>query len=404
MRYDRWLIAAAAVAVLAVAGCSSGSSSSATTGTGTAKGTPVTIGVICDCTGTYGSTINAGTEVAEAWAKTVNASGGIDGHPVELTVDDDASNPGTSVTAAESLISAHVDAILDESVLDAAWEKAADAAKIPVIGGNLNSELFFADPNFYPAGGTNDATAASMVALAKQAGSDNLGVLYCAEAPSCAELVPVVKSIAVKDGMTLPYAAAISATAPNYTAQCVAAKQAGVKALFVAGEGQQLVTVATDCAQQDYHPAYLEAGAGFGGAVSGNADVANTLWITFPILPYFTSDAATAAMNTAVDKYYPGLRTNTTEWTGFAAQGWVAGQLIARAITASGVSSSTTMTAADMTKGLQAVNGTTLGGWTSPLTFAAGKDHPVDCWFAVKFNGGSPVALNGGKATCLSGS
>jgi branched-chain amino acid transport system substrate-binding protein len=408
MRRRRWLTAAAIAAALAVAGCSSGGSSSGgpaggSPGAAAAAGTAITIGVICDCTGVYGATINAGAEVAQAWAKTVNAAGGLGGHQVQLTVDDDASNPATSVSDAQSLISAHVAAILDLSVLDAAWQKQVDAANIPVIGGNLNSQLFFADPNWYPAGGTNDATAESMVELAKQAGSANIGVFYCAEAPSCAQLVPVIKQLAASRGLASPYSAAISATAPNYTAQCVAAKQAGVGALFVAGEGNELVHVASDCAQQNYHPAFLEAGAGYGPAVSGNAAVTSSLWISFPITPYCASTPAVTAMNTAVDKYYPGLRTSAAQWTEFAAQGWAAGELIAQAVTAAGVPAGRAVTGAGLAKGLQSIQGTAVDGWTPPLTFTAGKPHPVDCWYAAKFASGSPSMLNGGKAVCLSG-
>ena len=36
------------------------------------------------------------TEIYQAWAKTVNASGGINGHPVQLIVRDDGSSPATS--------------------------------------------------------------------------------------------------------------------------------------------------------------------------------------------------------------------------------------------------------------------------------------------------------------------
>lgn len=42
------------------------------------------------------------------------------------------------------------------------------------------------------------------------------------------------------------YSGSISATAPNYTAQCVAAAQAGADGLFPA-DGMTVVRVADDC-------------------------------------------------------------------------------------------------------------------------------------------------------------
>jgi branched-chain amino acid transport system substrate-binding protein len=71
--------------------------------------------------------------VTNAWANTVNASGCLAGRPVQLTVDDDGGTPGTSVSDATTRIGAHLDVILDESPLDAAWTANAIAAHIPVV-------------------------------------------------------------------------------------------------------------------------------------------------------------------------------------------------------------------------------------------------------------------------------
>jgi branched-chain amino acid transport system substrate-binding protein len=116
MRKRRWLIAVLIAVSLAAAACGSSSSggSSPLAGSSSAPGgTPVRIGLICSCPGAFGSSIVPAAQAAQAWPKTTNASGGISGNPIALTVDDDASNPGTSVTDAKALISAHVAAILD---------------------------------------------------------------------------------------------------------------------------------------------------------------------------------------------------------------------------------------------------------------------------------------------------
>jgi branched-chain amino acid transport system substrate-binding protein len=399
------LIAALVAVSLAAAACSSspGSSAPSAASGSAAKGTPIKIGLICSCSGAFGTNIEAGAQAAQAWAKTVNASGGINGHPVDLTVDDDTSNPGTSVSDAQAMISSHVAAILDLTILDSAWTKQADAAKIPVIGGNLNSLQFFQDPNWYAAGGTNDSTVAAMVATAKLAKATSMGVVYCAEAPQCAEIVAPTKALAVKEGISVPYTTAVSATAPNYTAQCLAAKQKNVAALFFAGSESVLSHLAQNCAQQNYNPAYLEDGTGFGLAEASSPGLKDNLWLEFPILPFFANQPPVQQLNAAMNKYYPGVQTNGTAWTGFAAQAWTAGLLIAQAVKSAGVPATGTVTAAALTKGLDSISNQTLGGWTPPLTFTAGKPHPIDCWYTARLQNGAAVVANGGKMTCMNG-
>ena len=60
-----------------------------------------------------------GAKVYQAWANTVNAAGGINGHPVKTILVDDQSNPGNSLTDVEKLVNEdHVVALVDESDLD----------------------------------------------------------------------------------------------------------------------------------------------------------------------------------------------------------------------------------------------------------------------------------------------
>ncbi len=171
-------VAAALAVVVSVSACSSSSSSASnsTSATGggqsSASGSPITIGVLCSCSGPFGSTIASAWEVVQAWQKSVNASGGLNGHPVNLTEKNNGSNPGTAATNAQSMISDKVAAIIDLDILDAVWQKPVTAAKIPVIGGNFSSTPFYTDPNWYPSGQTNDSITYAVVATAKQAGAN----------------------------------------------------------------------------------------------------------------------------------------------------------------------------------------------------------------------------------------
>jgi len=378
-------IAAAVTIVASLSACSSSSSSSAS-GTPAASaaggsGTPITIGVMCSCSGAFGSTVSVGWSVVQAWQKSVNASGGLNGHPVQLVEKDDGSVTGTALTDAQSLISAKVDAIIDLDILDVVWQKAASAARIPVIGGNFSSPSYYQDPNWYPTGQT--------------AGARNLADLYCAESVQCQESVPLIKAAGQSVGVPVVYNASISATAPNYTAQCVAAKQDGVSAIFIGDSISVIARVAADCSQQGYNPIYITEGTGFTNQALTSPGLEDNLWSSYPILPYFSTGPAVTAMNAVLDKYDPGLRENASTWSEFAAQAWTAGLLVAQAVKNAGVTASGTVSSAVITQGLDKVSDETLGGFSPSLTFTTGKPHPVDCWYTGRVQGGKASQVGG---------
>ena len=94
----------------------------------------------------------------------------------------------------------------------------------------------------------------------KQAGAKKFGQIYCAEAVQCQEAVPLIKAAGAKIGLDDVFNAQILATAPNYLAQCVAARQNQVQAVFI-GDGAPIIAkVGEDCAKQGYTPTYVIEG------------------------------------------------------------------------------------------------------------------------------------------------
>jgi branched-chain amino acid transport system substrate-binding protein len=421
MHRNRKLISlsAALIALVVISACSSSASSSSPSasspstssapatssagsaaGAAAASGSVITIGEVCSCSGPFGVDVSGASDVADAWVKSTNASGGLDGHQVQLIFKNDASNPAESVTDAEALVSDHVDAILDLTILDAAWVKQPSSANIPVIGGNFSSDQYYADPDWYPSGQTNDSIVYSNVATAKLAGGTKIGILYCSESVQCQVSVAPTSAAAKQLGVSLVYSGSISATAPNYTAQCLAAKQAGVNALIILDSPTVIKNVAQGCSQQSYSPAIVQEGSSFDNENLTAPGLENSLWADFPVIPYFVSQPSVAAMNTVVDKYYPGLRTNPTAWSQYALQAWSGLQLLKQAVTAAGITASDAVSPGALTRGLDLTSNETLGGFTPPLTFAAGQPHPVDCWYTGRVENGKPVVVNGGKTTC----
>ena len=103
-----------------------------------------------------------------------------------------------------------------------------------------------------------------MAIAAKKVGSTNFGVMYCAEAAACQELVAPLEAIGPKYGVKLAYNTQISFSAPSYAAECLAAQQAGVKALFIGDAVTVVESVAKDCAAQGYYPTIVASDGAVG--------------------------------------------------------------------------------------------------------------------------------------------
>ncbi len=410
-------IAVAFAACSSSKGTSSGSSSSTQAATGSsttaggssaqATGTPIKVGAICYCSsgaGGLGAVFAPGLDVYKAWANTVNSTGGIDGHPVDLITKDDGGNPATSVADAQSLIAEHVVAIADMTTVDQSWASTVSAADVPVVGVLTYEPTFGTNPDFYPEAQTNNSSIYAVVTTAKSAGATSLANVYCAEAPVCAESVPAYTATGKQLGVPVTYNAEISATAPNYTAQCLAAQQKHVGAVFIGEPAAITVKFAGSCAQQNYKPTYVTEGFGFGMNVAAAPGLSDTLWSEFGSLPFFANTPAVQTANAAIDKYYPGVRENATLYSQQDFMSWASGMLLVDAIKAGGLTSSGSPTAAEVVKGLESLHGDTVDGLTPPLTFEAGQPHNVDCWFTARVQGGTPSLVNNSAVSCQSGS
>ncbi|MBO0732112.1 MAG: ABC transporter substrate-binding protein, partial [Acidimicrobiaceae bacterium] len=207
--------------------------------------------MICSCTGALASSIEVAQPAYKAWVDATNASGGINGHPIQLIVKDDALNPTTSITEVHQLIdSDHVIALASISNVEQAWRGYAAQKHIPVVGTSLSSLTIFSNPLWYPQGQTIDVLPAAVVLAAKKVGAKSFAIIYCSESPSCQQLIGPEQQAANQYGVKLAYKTAVSASAPNYTAQCLAAKQSGAQALFIADAVSVVESVAKDCSQQ----------------------------------------------------------------------------------------------------------------------------------------------------------
>jgi branched-chain amino acid transport system substrate-binding protein len=378
-----------------------GSSSGTSTGA-QATGTPLKIGVIGGFTGPLASSVYAALPAIQAWAASVNANGGVNGHPVQLVVDDDQSNPGTSTTDAQSLVSQHVLALFDISNFDSQWGAMVAKAHIPIIPMNSTTVGTLTSTNFFTPGETIDALPTAVAQAANKVGAKKLALLYCTESPACSELTAPIKKEAAANGVQMVYTDAISATAPGYTAPCLAAQQNGAQAMFVGDAVSVLISVAKDCNTQGFKPVFIGDDGAVAPSFASASGWNNGMIAEQPNIPFFVDNTpATIAMYNAFKQYKPGFITNPS-FNELAVEAWAAGKLFEAAAKDGQLGMNGPATTDQLYNGLYSptLQGETLGGLSPPLHFTQGKPNVNDCWFWMRTDNGKFTTPYGLTPTC----
>ena len=420
-RTARWTFGSlmATVAIMASACGSSSSSagsssSSSSPGPGSGNSAPpspsspphgetIKIGYICSCTGALASSISVNLQGYEAWVKATNANGGINGHQVQLFVKDDALNPATSVSEVHELIGQdHVIALVETSNVISGWDSYVNQEKIPVIGSDGADEEMYTNPDFFFPGQTDDSLPLSVVLGAKKVGATKLATFFCAEATACSVLEGPTKTAAAQNGVKISYSTVISASAPSFAAQCLAAKQSGATALFVADAVSVNETVAKDCHQQGYNPTVIVSDGAVAESFKSSPGLSNNLLSMQPQIPFtVTNTPGTIAMINAFKKYEPSLMGNPN-YNGEVVEAWTSGLLFAAAAKAGDLGANGNLTSQQLYNGLYALNGSTLGGMAPPLNYKPGVAHTVDCWFWLRTSNGQFTTPYGVTPQCAS--
>lgn len=393
---ERSALAALASMIVFAAACgsSSPSTSSSSSGNSTLTKSTLTIGVVeNNISGTTGAKISDFPDTIKAWSSWVNSHGGIDGHPVQVIEKDDNNDAGQAVAAATALAdNPSVLAIIDADTYDNSWASVADQAKVPVICGSASGNGFTcqADANFFPAGATVLTSIWGQSKAAALAGAKVYGLINCTQ-PACAPAAPLEKKYAEENGLKYGYEVTASPTAPDYTAQCLGAKNAGVDALFAIVAPR----VASDCGRQNYNPIWIESQGAYTASLRTNTsfkyvtgDVGDFPW-------FLDTNAATHTFHTALKQYWPNFDSFGTPYD--AVSTWAGLQLFAAA--AAHVPAKPTRQ--DIYSGLYALPANfTLGGLIPPETITQGKPTVNNCVYIVDIKNSQYKAPYGLRTYC----
>lgn len=389
------LVAVTAIAIMAsLAACSSSGSSSggstsgvsadggstvASTGAG-ASGSPINIGVLGAFSGPLAAAAVPTRDGVLAWVNTVNASGGINGHPVKAYVEDDKGDPATSTQALRTLVETdHVVALVGPYAnnTEGVWASYLQSHGVPVVGGSQATDIWTTSPMYYGVGNGVDIRSIAMAYGPTQDGASKAFGMYCVEVANCKTALAQVQSYASKVGVEWKGSVAVSVTSANYASVCLQAKNSGATAMPVFLPPSDFDRVVQACHQQGFDPIYA---ANAGALTSTSLTTSFLQGHLFAYLNAFPLDIPAASdYLKAMAKYSPKVDLNAN--TGQI--GWTAGALFGTAL--KNISPSTTVTSTDVVNGLNSITADDLGGLLpQPITFKKGEPHAaLSCIFTA---------------------
>jgi branched-chain amino acid transport system substrate-binding protein len=379
---------------------SGGGSGGTTTGGSTggtvtaASGSPVTIGNIGTYSGVVGSIFPGGAAAVQAWAQSVNARGGLHGHPVRVVSADDGGDPARALSLARQMVEeqgaiAFIGNMMPLSL--SGIRKYLESKSVPLIGGDVTLPDWIESPVIFPSGTDVVSISVASVNLLAEAGGKKLAILWCGESPSCGGLARAAEA-GVPKGMTLAFTTQVSIVQTDFTTECLRAKQQGVDTIFVAADANTVIRVGRSCAQQGVKPIYGTASVAVGPQLADDPNMEGLIAPTNNAPWFDTSTPGGKLFNDAMRTYASGAPLSAPAASMFA------GGLI---VESASTGFSTKPTSAELLAGLRGLRNQTAQGLAPSLSFRNGGSGPIPCYFVVKVKGGHWTAPSGAKPLCL---
>ncbi|WP_019873920.1 ABC transporter substrate-binding protein [Sporichthya polymorpha] len=362
---------------------------------------PINVGLVGTFSGPIGALVGGTTTGARVWASHANANGGANGHPINVLVGDDGGDPARYNSLVKEFVEQrNVIAFVQNTLgfAPAGNNEYLNAKKIVTFSSEGGLNQFYENPYTVTAFPAGDMFAKAIIGAVAQeavrAGKTKVASFACSDFSICDLFDATWKDPAYMKsiGLTPMMAARPSLTQPDYTANCLAAKQAGADLLVFGMDSASIERFASDCARQNYRP-MLGTGDIVVNAGLPKADVVDGIVIGTKIAPWTATNVE--GVRTFIDalaRYAPGVAPD-----GSNILGWAAGAFFGAAAVNLPAENPT---AADVFKGVYQIKGESLGGMTYPLDFTKGKSAPKKLCFGIvvvkgkKFTQGPGPALN----------
>jgi branched-chain amino acid transport system substrate-binding protein len=365
-----------------------------------ARGAPIKIGSVGTLSGPVGSAIGNGAPGVQAWVASINAKGGIKGHPVQLFVADDGGDPARHRALVQDMVERkgvvafvqNAAALSGQSVVSYLEDK-----KIPVVGSEAGSPWFNSSPMMFPQQASDARLAQSFAAgyaqVAKELGFTRIALISCAEISGCQTSTQGGPFRAA--GLDVVYEARASLAQPSYTSQCLTARDKGAQIVLVGLDAQSAQRIADNCASVNFRPRWGIVPQAVTSVLLKRPSMEGGL-VILQTAPWFQSSIpAVAEFQQAMRQFAPAVEQN-----GSSIQGWTSAKMFESAANKGGDPT----TSAGILEGLYALNGDDLGGLTYPLRFTKGAPNNAGasqpCWWDVRMIGGKFVSPDNGARHC----
>jgi branched-chain amino acid transport system substrate-binding protein len=265
--------------------------------------------------------------------------------------------------------------------------------KVPVVGVDGAIDTWWQSPVFFPALGYIVTGIIGGADVAVKAGKPHIGVIYCGEATACTNAYKyLAEGGAESVGARIVYSAQVSLAQPDFTSECLQARDAKVEAVVAPLDGSSLSRLARSCAQQNFHPQFVSYGLALIDTIQKDANLEGLIGVTTGF-PWFSDDPALGEFRDAMRRYAPRVPLS-----GASATVWGGGKLLeagARTLSAN-------PTPQEIIDGVGSLKNETLGGLVAPLNFTrGGLPTRSPCFVPIKLTGGRFTAPDGIRSTCI---
>lgn len=349
-----------------------------------ANKSPVVIATVATISGPVGDLVKGAVEGIQVWVQDVNSRGGLNGHPVRYSVVDDGGDPSRYQALVRQMAEEQgAIAFLYNTLGFGAAQNTSytDEHRIPIIGHEGGTNAGYDNPMVFTAtsAGNNYAHALmnGLADVIKPQGLENIAVLACSDVKLCDTFFTEwTGAAAEKHGFNVVYTARPSLTQPDFTSECLAAKNANppADAIIAAIDNNSYIRLGNSCNRQDYDPIVGIADQLALPSVA-QADSLQGSVVSSRLIPWVSTDhPAVAELHQAFAKFMPGKEVN-----GAHIGGWAYGKLLEEAA----ANLPDDPTSEDILNGLYALN-SNLGGLTYTLDFDPTTGSPKrTCWSSV---------------------
>ena len=355
------------------------------------KKSEIVLGAFGAESGVIGTVFASIPPADRAWAAEINARGGLNGHPVRLIMADDGADPVRTQALVRRMVEQDkVLAVFGEySVTINSVMSYLDQKGIPVIGASGSDP----SPDHFMVG-FNPITSsdialfqAAILSIITQTDKRKLSLNYCREVVACKNAADRMKQNLPYEGLKIVHEAQVSLGQPDFTAEVLAAQQAGADVSITIVDAASAIRYARAAHRQNYKPVLASVhNLNMDTLLAGGDDVEGTL--TLSRSPVWQTSALAKPYRDAVARYQPNAPRGQ-----IGADVFVYGRLLEKIASFF----QEPPTTAQMVEGFYSLNNETLGGLLPGVTFPRDKDRTKVnvCSIPTQVKGGKFVSFDG---------